>query len=48
MPTSRRCRLAAANKDRSACGVEIAFGEREGFADPQAGAPEHDDQSAHP
>jgi len=40
--------FAAANEDRAACGIKIAFGERERFADPQSGAPEHDDQSAHP
>ena len=40
--------LAAANEDRAAARVEVGLGERERFVDPQAGAPEHDDQPAQP
>jgi hypothetical protein len=40
--------LAAADEDCAAAWVEVRLGERECFVDAQAGAPEHDDQSAHP
>jgi hypothetical protein len=40
--------LAAPHQQRSAAGVEVGLGERERLADPQAGAPEHDDQAAQP
>jgi hypothetical protein len=38
--------LAAAHQDRSACRIEVAFGQRQRFADAQPGAPRHDEQSA--
>jgi hypothetical protein len=38
--------LAAANKDCPAATVKIALSQRERLADPQARAPEHDDQAA--
>jgi hypothetical protein len=40
--------LAAADEDRAAAGVEVSLGERECLVDAQPGAPEHDDQAAHP
>jgi hypothetical protein len=40
--------LAAADKDCAAAGVEVSLGERERLVDAQPGAPEHDDQPAHP
>jgi hypothetical protein len=40
--------LAAADEDRAAAGVEVSLGERERFVASQPGAPEHDDQPAHP
>jgi len=44
MPTSRRFPpFAAAHQDRAAGRIEVALGERERFADPKAGAPEHDE-----
>src|SRR4051794_3272531 len=33
--------LAAPDQDRSAASVQVGLGERERFADPQPGAPEH-------
>src|SRR5688572_2223274 len=40
--------LAAPHQQRSAARIEVGLGERERLADPQAGAPEHDDQAAQP
>src|SRR4029077_16851896 len=40
--------LPATDEDRSALGVQIGFAQRERLADPQSGAPEHDDQAAKP
>jgi hypothetical protein len=40
--------LAAAHEDGAAGGIKVALCERKCFADPEAGAPKHDDQSAHP
>src|SRR5215210_1018606 len=40
--------LAASDQQRSAAPVEVGLGERERLADPQASAPEHDDQAAQP
>jgi hypothetical protein len=40
--------LATAHEDRAAHAIKVALGKRERFADPQAGAPQHDDQAAHP
>jgi hypothetical protein len=40
--------LAAADEDCAAAGVEVSLAERERFVDAQAGAPQHDDQSARP
>ena len=36
--------LATADKHGAGDAVEIAFGQREGLADPQLGSPEHDDE----
>lgn len=38
--------FAVTHEDRAARLVKVAFLERQRFADPQAGAPQHDDQSA--
>jgi hypothetical protein len=38
--------LAAANQQRAATVIEIAFGERKGFLDAQPGAPHDHDQPA--
>jgi hypothetical protein len=38
--------LAAADEQRSAARVQVGLGERERLVDPQAGAPQHDDQAA--
>ena len=40
--------FAVAHEDGAARGVKIALGEGKCFADPQAGAPKHDDHAAHP
>jgi hypothetical protein len=40
--------LAAAHEQRSAPPIQVCFGERECLVNPQAGAPEHDDQRAQP
>jgi hypothetical protein len=40
--------LAATNQDSAALLVQIGFGETERLADPQAGAPEQDDQRTEP
>jgi hypothetical protein len=40
--------LAAPHQQRSAARIEVGLGKRERLADPQAGAPEHDDQAAQP
>src|SRR6188472_1199953 len=40
--------LAAPHRQRSAARIEVGLGERERLTDPQAGAPEHDDQAAQP
>src|SRR3954451_6916889 len=40
--------LAAPHQQRPAARIEIGLGERERLADPQASAPEHDDQPAQP
>jgi hypothetical protein len=38
--------FAVPNQDRASVGVEVALVQGERFADPQAGAPQHDDQAA--
>src|SRR5215208_6163629 len=38
--------LATAHEQRSAPPIQVGFPERERLVDPQAGAPEHDDQAA--
>ena len=38
--------LAVTHKHRSACALKISLGEGQRLADPKAGAPEHDDQTA--
>jgi len=45
MPTAPAA-LAAPHQQRSAARVEVGLGQGERLADPQAGAPEHDDQAA--
>jgi hypothetical protein len=40
--------LAAAHEQRSAPRIQVGFGERECLVNPQASAPEHDDQPAQP
>jgi hypothetical protein len=40
--------LAVADEQRSAVGIEVGFIKRERFADPQPGAPEHNDDAAQP
>src|ERR1700759_2770137 len=40
--------LAVSDQDRTATYVKVTLGERECFADPQSGAPEHDDQATQP
>jgi hypothetical protein len=35
-----------ANEDRAALSVKVGLGQRERFADPQPGAPQHDDHAA--
>jgi hypothetical protein len=40
--------LAAAHQDRTPHGVEIAFGQAEALADPQAGSPQDNDQATKP
>jgi hypothetical protein len=40
--------LAAPHQQRPAPRIEVGLGERERLADPQASAPEHDDQPAQP
>ncbi len=40
--------FAVAHEDRAAGEIKIALGEGKRFADLKAGAPKHDDQSAHP
>jgi hypothetical protein len=40
--------LAAPHQQRAATRVQVGLGERERLADPQAGAPQHDDQNAQP
>jgi len=40
--------LAAPHQQRTAPRIEVGLGERERLTDPQAGAPEHDDQAAQP
>jgi hypothetical protein len=37
-----------AHEQRSAPRIQVGFGERERLVDPQAGAPEYDDQGAQP
>jgi len=36
--------LATTHKDRAACRVKVALGQRQRLADPQPSPPEHDDQ----
>jgi len=40
--------LAVADQDWAATRVQIALGQRKRLADPQAGAPQHDDQTTQP
>jgi len=40
--------LALADEQRAAAGVEVWLGQRHRLADSESGAPEHDDQCAHP
>jgi hypothetical protein len=49
MPTSRRRPpLPRRSKQRRAARVQVGLGERERLTDPQARAPQHDDQAAQP
>jgi hypothetical protein len=38
--------LAVPHEDRPTARVQVALGQRERLADPQSGAPQHDDQTA--
>ena len=40
--------LGPADQDRTPAAIEIGLGQRERFADPQPGAPEHHDHAAQP
>jgi hypothetical protein len=40
--------LALTDQERAAAGLEVRLGQGHRLADPKAGPPEHDDQSAQP
>jgi hypothetical protein len=48
MSNSTYAALAVADEQRAAVGVEVGLIERERLADPQPGAPQHDDHAAQP
>ena len=48
MSNSTYAALPVADHDRAADCVQVGLGQRQRFADPKAGAPQHDDQAAEP